>query len=255
MTPTISAICPTYARPHLLAEAVESFRRQDFKEPAELIVYNNFPGQILEIYASDFPGNLSLLVLNDPNPPESLGGIYNRAIAPASGKYLCPWEDDDIFLSHRISAAVAALRETGAEYHKRPFAWLFDYGKITGPVSNLFFCCGTWSADLFRRTGGIPETFAATDQWLEPELNKRANAAVYDKTNWREIFYLYRWGGLTAHLSGIADGARGFNETRERLRQGQPKGRVRIRPGWRQDYPALVAEWLRTHTEPTPGDK
>jgi len=246
-TTTISAICPTYARPHLLREAVESFRRQRFKGTAELIVYNNYPDQTIIIDESDFPRGFSVKVINDQEPPDSLGECYNRAIAHAGGRYLCPWEDDDIYLPWRLADAVEALESNGAEYHKRPHAWFYNYGRIVGPVSNLFFCAGTWAAGLFRRVGGCRGDFAATDQALEARLVGGTDDAITEPRDLKKIFYIYRWAGVTAHLSGIKDGREGFEQTRAILRRGQPTGKVLIRPGWARDYVAMVENWISSH--------
>src|SRR2546429_75321 len=47
--PPVSCVCPTYARPELLEEAIESFLRQDYRGAKELIVLNDYACQTLEL--------------------------------------------------------------------------------------------------------------------------------------------------------------------------------------------------------------
>lgn len=47
----VSCLCLTYGRPELLEEAIESFKRQQWAGPKELIVVNDHPDQ--EILCTD----------------------------------------------------------------------------------------------------------------------------------------------------------------------------------------------------------
>ena len=47
MTLKVSCFCCTYGRPDVLEEAIESFLRQDYEGPKELIVLNDFTQQTL----------------------------------------------------------------------------------------------------------------------------------------------------------------------------------------------------------------
>jgi GT2 family glycosyltransferase len=45
--PAVSAVCPTYARPHLLEESIYSFLQQDYAGKKELIILNDYDQQTL----------------------------------------------------------------------------------------------------------------------------------------------------------------------------------------------------------------
>ena len=130
----ISCICPTYGRPHLLEETIESFLRQDFTGTKELLILNDYDEQELVF---DHP---EVRIINTKERYKTLGEKYNAMFEMAKGKYLTPFEDDDIFLPHRITHSYNILEYFRADYHKLPFAWFLNGGKITDKVSNIFYC-------------------------------------------------------------------------------------------------------------------
>src|SRR5205807_6800276 len=69
----VSCLCLTYGRGRLLEEAIESFLRQDWPGPKELIVLNDHPDQELVI---DHPE----ILVNLPRRLRTLGEKRNKTL-------------------------------------------------------------------------------------------------------------------------------------------------------------------------------
>ena len=102
--PFVSCLCPTYGRPECVEEAIESFLRQDYRGAKELIVVNDLADQTL---VCDHP---DVRVINSKERITPLGGKFNAVAAMARGDVLFVWEDDDIYLPHRISYSIDRMR-------------------------------------------------------------------------------------------------------------------------------------------------
>lgn len=236
----ISCICPTYARPHLLEESIESFLRQDYKGEKELIILNDCKEQELYFHHKD------VIVINMSERFKTLGEKYNAMFKLASGDYITPWEDDDIFLPHRLSYAMAKIQETGADYHKLPHAYYWNYGNVEGISGNLFFCAGMWSRELLERTTACDAVNTAADQSIEAKL--KANSKEYylqDLKDPKDIYYVYRWGGVTYHLSGYGTGADALEKAQKDLKQEMKTGEIYLHPRWKVDYVEQCAKYRR----------
>lgn len=94
--PAVSCFCLTYGRHRILEEAIQSFLQQDYAGPREMIVLNDYADQTL---AFDHP---EVQVINLPRRFRTLGEKLNAAVALASHDLLFVWDDDDIYLPHRL---------------------------------------------------------------------------------------------------------------------------------------------------------
>jgi len=255
--PAVSCFCLTYGRPRLLEEAVCSFLQQDYAGPKEMIVLNDYAGQILEL---DHP---EVRVVNLPRRFRTLGEKMNAAVALASHDVLFTWDDDDIYLPHRLSFSMASFAPSKG-FFKAASAWMWSNDSLSGPLARSRFHAGScWSRSLFDAIGGYAADGSGTDVIFERELeasfpNSTAPFAVTPE----EIYYVYRWGGTgSSHLSGFGTAKPGQNfgyaEFAARVEQqagrGEiPLGRVVLQPHWKHDYPRLVADRLaaeRVETE------
>ena len=225
---SVSCLCPTYGRcpdrQYLLEEAVESFARQDYPGPRELLIVNDCPAQQI---VCDAPG---ARVLNLPFRFGSLGAKYNVAVGAANGEVLLPFEDDDLALPHRISQAVERL---GASHYWKPGAvWYWPAGgqptRDHGGVGH--------NASAFRRSawlasGGYPATSGNQDLLFDAALLRLGEPAPPLGPEDRPA-YVYRWG-VSEHLSGNADHEGFYRAFGERP---VTAGRFTLRPHWRDDY-------------------
>src|SRR5262245_29761012 len=118
LQPAVSCICLTYARPALLEEAIYSFLQQDYRGTKELIVLNDYAEQVLEL---DHP---EVVVVNVPKRLRTVGEKMNLAVALAAHDILFVWDDDDIYLPHRLRFSVAKLAARPG-FFKPDKAWMW----------------------------------------------------------------------------------------------------------------------------------
>src|SRR5437870_2425060 len=102
--PLVSCQCITYGRTTLLDEAVESFVRQDYVGPKELVILNDYADLTL---ACDVAG---VKVINIPYRFRTIGEKRNACVALGRGDIIFPWDDDDIHLPHRISYSLQQMK-------------------------------------------------------------------------------------------------------------------------------------------------
>ena len=136
--PPVSCICLTYARPALLDEAICSFLQQDYAGPKELIVLNDYDGQYLELEHPE------VRIVNLSKRLRTVGEKMNMAVALAAYDLLFVWDDDDIYLPHRLSFSVEHLR-LEKSFFKPDKGWVWDSGSLRGPATYLFHAGSCWT--------------------------------------------------------------------------------------------------------------
>jgi glycosyltransferase involved in cell wall biosynthesis len=251
--PSVSCICPTYGRPAVLEEAIYSFLQQDYPGKKELIVLNDYDQQIL---AFDHP---EVQVINVPRRFRTVGEKRNAAVALASHDLLFVWDDDDIYLPHRLSFSVAGF-ERKKGFFKPDLAWMWRHGQLTGPRQNFFHSQSCWSRKLFDAIQGYDAEGSGHDQLFERRLGKKfpGSTKCY-AVQPEEIYYIYRWIGTDSyHLSGFG-GFRpgengGYNEVAAFVQQRVSRGEIRqgyipLQPGWKTDYQQLVSDAIASLAE------
>lgn len=243
--PPVSCICPTYGRVELLEEAIESFLRQDYPGPKELVILNDYAGQTLSL---DHP---EVKIVNRAERFASVGDKYNAAVALASHDLLFVWHDDDIYLPHRLSLGVAEC-EGGAAFWKSDKAWFWNSGHVSGPEKNLFHGGSCWRRTLFDEVRGYPGGVR-----YDADFEQRCNGGTVGPIKrvslpHEDIYYVYRWGGTGSyHYSMSADPGPTRQSVvdhvgQQALRGMIPQGRVELRPHWKTDYAAQVREHIAT---------
>jgi len=244
--PPVSCFCLTYGRPRLLEEAIQSFLLQDYAGEKEMIVLNDYADQTLEL---DHP---EVHVINLPRRFRTLGEKMNAAVALASHDLLFTWDDDDVYLPHRLSFSVANF-DPSQGFFKAASAWFWNSNCLTGPERNRFHAASCWSRDRFEAVGGYAADGSGTDAIFEGELEARFPGATTPfAVTPEEIYYVYRWAGAGSYHLSAFGGARpgrngGYAEVAaavgEKAQRGEiPLGRVVLQPGWRHDYPRLAAD-------------
>src|SRR4051812_11108198 len=105
-TPSVSVVIPTFTRPDLLAEALESVCCQDLEE-FEVIVVND-AGSDVSVLVYSFGERIDLTyIMLDQN-----GGLpvaRNSGVAAARGEYIALMDDDDLWMSDHLSRLSAYL--------------------------------------------------------------------------------------------------------------------------------------------------
>ena len=192
MSVDVSCICLTHGRPWLLAEAVESFRRQRLGDlTAELLIVNDCVEQTL---VCDVPG---VVVVNVSEHIFDLSAKTNLALSMCNGRCACLWDDDDISLPDRISDGVARMAGTLA--YRPTLCWSWGCGEIRHMGQPLL--CSA----MFDRAHAIASGGCVPGEWNDKSLWGRfwptGNVVQYAPTP-VEAQYIYRWAGIGWHESG-----------------------------------------------------
>ena len=248
--PEVSCICLTYGRTEVLEEAICSFLQQDYAGRKELIVLNDYAGQSLTF---DHP---EVQVVNVARRFRTVGEKMNAAVALASHELLFVWDDDDIYLPHRLSFSVSRF-EPHKGFFKPDKAWLWNDGKLSGPTKNIFHSGSCWSRELFDAVRGYAAEGTGYDLIFEHLLEQQfpGSTATYDIRP-EEIYYLYRWSGTGSyHMSGFggytAGENVGHNQVEAFVNQQASRGQIQhgtvlLQPHWNSNYQQLVNETIQS---------
>lgn len=232
--PKASCLCPTYGRPHLIGEAVESFLRQDYLGEKELIILNDHPDIPLEL--PDLPG---VKIINTSSRYPNLGEKRNALAALATGDVYFPWDDDDISLPHRLSSTLSQMKN--CHYFKPSDLWWWTGGTVEYKQGVAAHAMAAYSRSLFEMIGGYPAMNSGEDQ----EIERKIEMTGYRKTapvGVADCFYVYRMNQTdTYHISAHAYGG-GWSECAAHVSQQLEAGQRIITPGWNHEYTMLAAK-------------
>ncbi len=241
--PGISCICVTYARPHLLEEAIHSFLCQDYSGAKELIVLNDYAPQILEYEHPE------VQIINLPYRFRTVGEKMNAAVSLARYDLICLWDDDDIVLSHRL--ALAGQRVT-TQLFRSNFAWIWDNGELSSLMRSAFHAGSCYPRSLFDLVGGYAALGNGQDREFEDELGRIVPGRLESvDLPPAQVYYICRWEGTGSyHLSEWGAAVSGEDEAaayaQKQVEQGElAQGHIRLNPHWVQDYSVLVQKELR----------
>jgi len=232
----VTCICMTHGRPWLLAEAVESFRRQRLDDlTAELLILNDCPEQEL---VCNVPG---VLVVNLPEWIPDLSRKTNLALRLAHGRYSCLWDDDDISLPDRITDGVRRMDGTLA--YRPTMCWSWGCGEIRH-MGQPLLCAGMFDTAHAVESGGCVEG-EWNDKTLWDKFWPTGNVVQYAPKP-HEAQYIYRWAGIGWHESGSGEqdaSVRAAAFRKAAVNDGRfTPGIVEVVSGWNQDYPGLVRQ-------------
>jgi len=243
-TPPVSCVCPTYGRPvHILEECVECFLRQDYVGKKELIILNDHP---LQFFEYEHP---QIKIINCNKRFRTLGEKENASVALASHDIIFIWEDDDIFLPHRISYSIKMF-DSDKGYFKPSHAFVMNDGVLQGPEANLFHSQACWYKKIFDCIGGYGHVNVGADTILEMRFEKYLKEIGYikdDSIELRNIFYIYRWGGTgTFHGSWWDESSMNKEVDNFIIKNNIPMGKIKLNPHWNIDYNDLINNFINT---------
>ncbi len=210
-SPFIAAICPTFARPQLLANAIACFLRQDYPIHRRQLLILDDAGQFTEAIERDGRCRWSMAtpkdkgewdVISEPDRYSSLPAKYNALLAKADFHYpqtdaFVVWEDDDVYFPHHLSAHAKALEH--GEWSK-PSRVLSTYPGYPDneAAAGRFMASIAFSRALAERVGGWPITKRADfDQQFMSVLGDAAGPPVdtLDYSPNQIPGYCFRWRG------------------------------------------------------------
>lgn len=253
MLPKVSAYCPTYARPHLLEEAIESFLLQDYKGEKELVILNDYSGHTLHY---DHP---EVKIFNISNHIKPIGKKYNETIKLCSGEILFTWDDDDISLPHRISLSVETMLEHNLQmFHtQKSFVEETDYTIKTALEKYgdyaMFHATKAIKKSVFEKTNGYVEIDdVAFDLLTIQNFFKHTQNASVNNLKLEEFFYIYRFDVTqNYHLTNFS----GWKHVDYKLTEAAeyyvtnnknniPQGKIYLAPHWKRNYIQNVKTYL-----------
>jgi len=235
--PGVSCYCSTYGRVHTLEEVLESFLRQDYPGPKELVILNDCVDQELEFRHPE------VRIINLSQRIKPLGRKFNTNIDYCKFSIVACWEDDDIYLPNHLSTAVKLMNN--GVFHTGN-AWYEETSQQFIYTGNYYHATHVFTKELFELAGKYPEIDNCT---LDIGLMGRLQNVVgsYTQTlSAEQLTYIYRWGTANCyHGSGwgtqlnISDEAE--NVVRNQLIDGKiPKGHIRLRPYWKYEYQKII---------------
>jgi glycosyltransferase involved in cell wall biosynthesis len=226
MSSGVSCLCLTYGRPLLLEEAIESFLRQQWDGPKELVIVNDHPTQELVFNHSE------VVVVNVNRRLRTLGEKRNLSVALAKYDYLLVWDDDDIHLPWRIEETMKELPE--GHFFKCPQVWQTNRGVFDNHMWHgdfYYHCTAAYSRYIFEQIGGYSCMNGGEDLDFEERIRRGRNVSKYwgaTHLPLERVYYIYRRGHGHYHASGILD-----------LREIEPdvqEGKYQLEPKWHLDY-------------------
>jgi glycosyltransferase involved in cell wall biosynthesis len=231
--PLVSCLCPTFGRPWLLEEAIESFLRQDYPGDSEMIVLNDFVCQRL-LYDSDS----RVRVVNVEKRFGSIGEKRNALVQLCGGDIIVIWDDDDISLPHRITQAVEHIAD-GVSFFRPSRAWLMANDaapRLTWREISWPQCA--YSMEVYRRAGGYAPLSFGEDLGFSERVVAAGYGVDFTEVSPDRASFVYRMWSQNPHASYNL----GYNQIEdELLSQGVPTGTICLRPQWRSNYEALCA--------------
>jgi len=199
--PFITALCPTYRHPELLANSLALWLLQHYPLDRRLLLILDDGGTFADCAGVGPPWSLRSESARAPSLPAK----YNRLLAmarqwcPWSDAYLV-WEDDDIYLPGYVSAHARCLADHEVS---KPVTVLGDYtGALVGEVAEgRFHSSLGFRRELIERIGGWPDTKRAD---FDQQLIARLNEATHTERGetWvmpSESQFIYSWHTGAAH--------------------------------------------------------
>jgi glycosyltransferase involved in cell wall biosynthesis len=235
MLPKISAYCCTYARVKPLEEALYSFLNQDYKGPKELVILNDYDDQKLIF------NHPEVKIYNTIGRFDNLGKKFNACVNLTTGDIILPWEDDDVYLSNRMTYTQQNMQN--GYFHTSMGYFEQDKEKLV-KTGNYFHCNCAFSRDLYKKEGGYERTNQPNLDQIFLNKMKKASNFVEKPIEDKDIFYVYRWSQTNSyHASEWA-----CSETLNVLKNAKdiidhqktlgliPQGDYELTPKWSYDY-------------------
>lgn len=247
---------PTYNRfPRdgaLVNEAVECFIRQndvianDEGQLTELLICNDTPGQQLQLDNSvEHLWRGRIHIINLSKRFKTLGDKLRFMISQSRGDYFCRWDDDDISLPNRLNYSFNAIgnlmewHPINYFYHPKGQKILIDSKHANVHITAI------WKREILERIGGYPVVESGCeDQAFMMACKKHEVTTQGETLKPEDIFYIYRWGVSSNHLSGVQ--RQGWDALQEKYddigKNNISQQTFNIMPHWREDYVKMVAD-------------
>ena len=245
--PGVSCVCITYKRSNFLEEAIESFLRQDYTGQKELIIVNDDKDQTLVF------NHPQVKIFNFKERFTTIGEKRNKSIELASYNILMLWDDDDIYLPHKISFGVNKMLNNNLEYYNLNQGFYYSMKeKIIDLVSNLLHANSCYTRHIFDAVKGYSNINIGEDIDFQNkifEINKPylvENCFNSEHVQKENTTYFYRWAGVSYHLSLVGEEKNPLDKiTEERSKSDPKKGTIYLNPHWKEDYLDMAESFFK----------
>jgi len=142
--PAVSVVIPTYDRPDLTAEAVDSVLSQSFREFELIVVDDGSPPEVVDLLRRRYSANERFRLIHTSHTGMP-GAARNRGAGCATGEFLAFLDSDDMWHSEKLKLQVE-LHQNSPEFlwshtHER---WVRN-GRAVSQRSRTH----AWQGDLF----------------------------------------------------------------------------------------------------------
>jgi hypothetical protein len=198
----VTAICPTYKHPKLLANTLAMWMAQEYPmNKRELVILDD--GQTFTNQQG-----VGYTLWSYPERMPSLTAKHNELLKliPEQTDVLMIWDDDDIYLPSYLQWHLRALESSD---FSKPSCIYSDFGRhkrgtiVRENSAGRFHSSIAFTRDLVQRVGGWDETLEADfDQQFIAKLTK-AVSKVGDPCNYGPIQFVYSWETGHSHCSAL----------------------------------------------------
>ena len=107
--PTVSAICITERRPHLLQRAIACFHAQQYPSKELVILFPKSDRETAALVENLSHPSIKVITTD---VPLKLGEKRNLDVAESSGEFFCSWDDEDCNHPLRFIEQVTCVQNT-----------------------------------------------------------------------------------------------------------------------------------------------
>lgn len=238
--PSVSCCMPTYGRSvQIINEAVKSFIDQDYKGKKELIIYNDH-SEIEFTYHHP-----EVRIYNSKKREPSLGEKYNKTIDYARNEYIIIWDDDDIYLPHRISYSINNSVD-GFFIASKYFIYHEQTGTLSISNSNpaASLCA---RKEQFLCLGGYDHKDKGADLKMALHASNLMKQQRHSMEN-RDVFYLLKWSPTTRYHHSAVTRRHSDEEARKLIDEKIPitnHGKFNVEPKYANNYQIMIDDFIK----------
>jgi GT2 family glycosyltransferase len=255
--PLVTVIVPTFNRPALLAEALQSILDQRFPSFEAVVV--NDGGADVEGVVQAF-GSDRLRTIRHPTN-RGLAAARNTGVRAARGRFIAYLDDDDRFYPEHLATLVGFLggeagdvvysdacrvvrapAAEGGRVIRRDVPYAFDFDRERLLVDNFIpVLCFLHSREAFEEAGGFDESLSSHEDWdLWVRMSRRRRFRHI-----RRVTCEFRWSvdGGTMTSAGQRDFLRTARRIYDKIRHAEHPDREIVQ----KQEAALAARRFRLH--------
>jgi glycosyltransferase involved in cell wall biosynthesis len=189
MRPVVSIIIPSFNRAELIAETLDSVRRQTFADWEAIVVDDGSTDATLEIASRCEAREPRIRVLSRNREPKGAAACRNIGLAAARGDYVIFLDSDDMLAPDCLKQRTRVMSEnSGADFavfqglifKTKPGDTDFAWNVVNGETDLCRFLRGDavwqtagpiWKKSALQRLGGFDEQLSV---WQDVDLHVRA---------------------------------------------------------------------------------